>query len=602
MILMLSRWQSREAVIWRQLSHPNLLPFYGVYRSSGTVPRVCLVSPWMQNGNIIQYLEKAPTATRRPLITDVAEGLHYLHTFEPPVIHGDLKGANIFITPSLRACVADFGLTSLESDSQGSLASTSTTSGIGSLLWTAPELLNYRTGERQRQTLTTDMYSFGCVCYEIYTGSPKFASLSVTRIILAVTEGRPVPRPPHPELDETTWDIIQQCWSLVPNSRPTTLEVIQMLSTDTISTTRKEPISEWNEDMMWQLHSKFEGNSSDTIASSGRYSRNLTESLRSYSQQSQDSASVMTQTTSSNSLRDFTTNSHWENRSGMITSHDMIIAVMGPTGTGKSTFIDEATRGQGPVIGHSLDSCTRYVQTFTCAHPRQHGRNVVFVDTPGFDDSQRTDYEILEEIAKWLETTYKQRITLSGLLYFHAISDSRMRGAPLRNLAMFKELCGENALQNVILTTTMWDEVPTAVGVRHEEQLRDEFWEPMISAGCRMARFSRSWESAWDIIDKLDISTRQPIQLQIQMVDNGWKLHQTSAYAALARIWEDMIAKFRDLLRKKDGDPAVLRPLLRSAEGQKKALDRHSVSQASFASSVTLVMSKSHRFRTNKKT
>ncbi|KAH7918576.1 hypothetical protein BV22DRAFT_1051648 [Leucogyrophana mollusca] len=66
-----------------------------------------------------------------------------------------------------------------------------------------------------------------------------------------------------------------------------------------------------------------------------------------------------------------------------------------------------------------------------------------------------TGYDILKEIAKWLEMTYRQRITFSSILFFHSISENRMRGAPLRNPDMFEELCGMNALQNVVLTTTM---------------------------------------------------------------------------------------------------------------------------------------------------
>lgn len=51
---------SCEAVIWRQLCHPNVLPFYGVYHLADNSARVCLVSPWMENGNIVDFLKQAP--------------------------------------------------------------------------------------------------------------------------------------------------------------------------------------------------------------------------------------------------------------------------------------------------------------------------------------------------------------------------------------------------------------------------------------------------------------------------------------------------------------------------------------------------------------
>ena len=61
----LNSWSSeyrnclREFTTWRQLSHPNVLPFYGVYFMKGTrETRFCLVSPWMENGNVVEFLAR----------------------------------------------------------------------------------------------------------------------------------------------------------------------------------------------------------------------------------------------------------------------------------------------------------------------------------------------------------------------------------------------------------------------------------------------------------------------------------------------------------------------------------------------------------------
>jgi serine/threonine protein kinase len=59
----------REALIWRQLCHPNLLPFFGLYYLDN---RLCLVSPWMENGNVMEFLKKAPpSANRLSLVSSV---------------------------------------------------------------------------------------------------------------------------------------------------------------------------------------------------------------------------------------------------------------------------------------------------------------------------------------------------------------------------------------------------------------------------------------------------------------------------------------------------------------------------------------------------
>jgi predicted GTPase len=57
------------------------------------------------------------------------------------------------------------------------------------------------------------------------------------------------------------------------------------------------------------------------------------------------------------------------------------------------------------VTSGSLFSCTQEVHAFGCLRPGRSDQKIIIVDTPGFDDTKRTDYEVLEGIAKWLETT-----------------------------------------------------------------------------------------------------------------------------------------------------------------------------------------------------
>ncbi|KAJ7176726.1 hypothetical protein C8R46DRAFT_889958, partial [Mycena filopes] len=52
----------REALVWRQLCHPNVLPFFALYYLDG---RLCLVSPWMERGNIMQFLKKEKSNVNR---------------------------------------------------------------------------------------------------------------------------------------------------------------------------------------------------------------------------------------------------------------------------------------------------------------------------------------------------------------------------------------------------------------------------------------------------------------------------------------------------------------------------------------------------------
>ncbi|KAJ8507570.1 hypothetical protein ONZ45_g10072 [Pleurotus djamor] len=232
-----------------------------------------------------------------------------------------------------------------------------------------------------------------------------------------------------------------------------------------------------------------------------------------------------------------------------IARDDMIIAVMGPTGAGKSSFINIATQSTSVAVGHGLESCTQVISAYGCRHPDRN-RNVVFVDTPGFDDTNRSDGDILKAIANWLVDMYKQKITLSGILYLHRISDNRIAGTPLRNLEVFQDLCGPMALANVIFTTTHWNEVEESVGQARQAELTSTYWGPMLNAGSRTSRFDRTYTSAWDIVQMFHpVLQPLPLLLQIEMVDQGKMLAQTSAGLTLLGKLARLIAEIRRVIQ-----------------------------------------------------
>ncbi|KAF7983548.1 hypothetical protein HWV62_21122 [Athelia sp. TMB] len=96
--------------------------------------------------------------------------------------------------------------------------------------------------------------------------------------------------------------------------------------------------------------------------------------------------------------------------------------------------------------------------------------------------------------------TYKRRISLTAILYLHRITDNRMTSNVIANTDMLQRLCGNAALSNIILVTTMWDSVDQKTGERREKQLQDIFWRSMVGHGSQNARFSLTSESAWDIL------------------------------------------------------------------------------------------------------
>ncbi|KAJ7142965.1 kinase-like domain-containing protein, partial [Mycena epipterygia] len=220
----------REALIWRQLSHPNLLPFFGLYYLDN---RLCLVSPWMENGDVREFLKNAPPNTDRlPLIVDVAMGLEYLH--KEQIVHGDLKGMNILVTPSGRACIADFGLSTIaDTMTMGFTHSTSNPQG-GTARYQAPEVLS---GKRSNH-YGSDVYAFACVCYEvcprpcafILTGKvPFFEFFNDMAVSIKVIEGHRPSRPATTVCNPIVWILLQDCWHQDPNLRPAVHQIIHRL-------------------------------------------------------------------------------------------------------------------------------------------------------------------------------------------------------------------------------------------------------------------------------------------------------------------------------------------------------------------------------------
>ncbi|KAJ8517858.1 hypothetical protein ONZ45_g5025 [Pleurotus djamor] len=236
-----------------------------------------------------------------------------------------------------------------------------------------------------------------------------------------------------------------------------------------------------------------------------------------------------------------------------LSEDDIIIAIMGPTGSGKSSFVNAATgNGNQTGVGHDLESFTSEIQLLKFQYFERSTQDIVFVDTPGFDDTHRSDVDVLNAIAAWLSNTYKRHVKLAGILYFHRISDNRMAGTPLKNLHMFEKLCGKNALQNIVLTTTMWDEVDLDVGIQRERELERNYWKTMLSHGSRSMRHLNTEESAWRIIDAIASAQneRYAVELQAELVDMGKELPETGAGKELYGKLQSLVARQQETLER----------------------------------------------------
>ncbi|KAL0567397.1 hypothetical protein V5O48_014589, partial [Marasmius crinis-equi] len=225
----------KEALLWIQLRHVNLLPFFGV-NTSLFPDKLCLVSPFMENGRIIAYLKNHPNHDRLTVITEIAAGMSYLHSLK--ILHGDIKGANVLVNGERQCQLADFGLALTVEMT----LSNSTTGGMkGSFNWMAPELfssaldkefaqsLGYHV-ETKPNKLARDVYAFGCTVLEVISGSPPFTRLNGPTIMLQVLHGK---RPERPITvnwcPDDIWELVEQCWAQEVRFRPSAGEIHDLL-------------------------------------------------------------------------------------------------------------------------------------------------------------------------------------------------------------------------------------------------------------------------------------------------------------------------------------------------------------------------------------
>lgn len=220
-----------------------------------------------------------------------------------------------------------------------------------------------------------------------------------------------------------------------------------------------------------------------------------------------------------------------------------MIVVMGVTGAGKSYLINNLAGRAIVDEGATLDPCTQNCQLV----PVQIGSSkVLLVDTPGFDDAVRTDSQILSEIAQILSAQYELGVELKGVIYVHRITDNRYAGSSVKTFEIFKKICGEKALENVLLVTSRWATVEPDLGASRERELKEKFWAYMVARGSKMSRFHGDRNSAVSLASHLLCKDTVVLDLQRELIDEGKKLDETAAGAYVDGNVETLKAKLVD--------------------------------------------------------
>ncbi|KAJ7576222.1 kinase-like domain-containing protein [Mycena floridula] len=212
----------KEVGIWSSVSHhPTILSFSGITQCPSTRD-MGMVSPLMTNGTILPFLDRHPTTEKAVLLCDVTDALSYLHSLPSPILHGDIKSWNILINDHGRAVLCDFGASKILVPGSPLLSG----SHPGSLRWMAPEVIK----PGQIISLKADVYSFGCLCIEVFTNKRPFDEIiNDGAVILEVAVKRRQPQRPRSLSDDLLWATIETCFAYDPSDRPSVAEVCSIL-------------------------------------------------------------------------------------------------------------------------------------------------------------------------------------------------------------------------------------------------------------------------------------------------------------------------------------------------------------------------------------
>ncbi|MFF9222000.1 serine/threonine-protein kinase [Streptomyces viridosporus] len=213
----------REARIAACLNHPNVV---GMYDFGSHRDQLYLVMELVDGWSLAQ--ERALRGTLAPheasgIAAQIAAGLSAAH--QHGVIHRDIKPANVLLTLDRTVKIADFGIARFADEEASALTAT------GKILGTADYLAPERVLGRPSQP-ASDMYSLGCVLYELLTGRPPFRGATS----LAVVQQHVDAAPPPPallrgEIPQPLSDYLLQLLSKEPAHRPTAAQAAHWLPT-----------------------------------------------------------------------------------------------------------------------------------------------------------------------------------------------------------------------------------------------------------------------------------------------------------------------------------------------------------------------------------
>lgn len=207
-----------ELSICKALRHPNIVGYLG---HECTENSMYIYLDYVPGGSMASILREFGPLNERLLqksACGVLQGLDYLHSLQPPVVHRDIKCSNILVDLGFVVKLADFGCSKC-------CAVTKSFTTMGSIPWMAPEVIRLVDGYGRK----ADVWSFGCAVIEMATGEKPWGNNVFDNVMYALRHiGMSGESPAVPAfLPDVAQELIRSCTRICPDERPGASELLQ---------------------------------------------------------------------------------------------------------------------------------------------------------------------------------------------------------------------------------------------------------------------------------------------------------------------------------------------------------------------------------------
>ena len=201
----------RESRVAGSLSHPNICTVHDYFEHDGT-PYIAM--EYIERGSLRPYVGTMNLAQIGGVLEGLLAGL--AHGEQHGIVHRDLKPENLMVTSDGRVKIADFGIAKATNQMQTGAFLTATGTTVGTPTYMAPE-------QAMAQDIgpPTDLYSVGCMAFEMFTGRVPFHDTEAPMAILLrhVNEQIPSVKSVDPKIDQDISDWIDRMLVKDPTKR-----------------------------------------------------------------------------------------------------------------------------------------------------------------------------------------------------------------------------------------------------------------------------------------------------------------------------------------------------------------------------------------------